>query len=87
MWAYIEKTGLVVDRPATLVQIVPCVTAGELVYDFAVYNGKNDQGDVILEGEQLYGNAALTFYCGVPCSEGIFVTVGTNLNGVLVIWE
>lgn len=87
MWAYMKKSGIVVDRPAILLQVVPVLTAGETIYNWAIYNGKNTSGDPIYVGEQQFGTPGLTFCEGLECSEGIYVVKGTNVTAVLVIWR
>jgi hypothetical protein len=85
-WAWVTGDRKLTDRESELVAAYLVVSAAST--DSAIYNGADTSGDKILDLK----SAAITnlaFEPPVPiyCSKGIFVDVGTNVSGILVLWR
>ena len=85
-WAWVTGDRKLTDQKSELVAAYLVVSAAST--DSAIYNGSDTSGDKILALE----SAAITnlpFEPPVPiyCGKGIFVDVGTNVTGILVIWR
>jgi len=85
-WQYFTASNVVATREAELigVYLVPSAAAA----DITVYNGQNAVGDPIAVVEEAT-KSTHEFVPPVPiyCRKGIYLTVGTNVTGVLVQWR
>jgi hypothetical protein len=85
-WAWVTGDRQLTDRPAELVYANLVVSAAST--DSAIYNGADANGDLIIALESAaVTNKAFSPRVPIYCNKGIFVDVGTNVTGILVIWR
>lgn len=87
MWENFSKDTVVSERACKLVQAV-ITSNGVGEADATLYDGLNTSGRKILmicaTDENMH---SVRFNPPLPCSEGLYLDVGTNVDGVLVVWE
>ena len=84
---YTETDRLITDQSVRLKNIIITPDAGT-VADVTIYNGRDTNGESI--GTFRTGSGItlpLLFEGGMLCDRGIYVDVGSNVTGVLIVWE
>jgi hypothetical protein len=85
-WAWVTANRLLTDRECEL--IYACLVPSAAGADVTLYDGENTTGDTVVTIE----HAAKTSHPFNPrrpiyCRKGLYVSLGTNVTGVLVLWR
>lgn len=78
---------LITDQPVSLKSVIVTPDAST-VADVTLYNGRDTNGEslgVLRTGSGI--TLPVTFDNGLLCDRGIYLDVGSNVAGVLIIWE
>jgi hypothetical protein len=86
-WAWVTADQVLSTGPCELVY-AQAVSDGGKIQDTWLYNGTNTNGDKIINLQKgATGNITLNPRRALYCQRGIYVDVGSNTEGVLVIWR
>lgn len=84
---YTSVDRLIAVKPVKLKSVIITPDAGT-VADVTVYNGRDTNGESL--GTFRTGSGItlpVSFEDGMPCDRGIYIDVGSNVTGVLIVWE
>jgi hypothetical protein len=85
-WAWVTASRMLTDVPCELV-MVSVVPSGTTT-DTIVYDGTNTKGDQITQFNiTIVLNWDFTPSVPIYCRKGLYVTVGTNVTGVFILWR
>ncbi len=87
MWIHLYKDSLVTARPMLLRQLI-LIPDGTGVADATFYDGRNANAPHL----GIFRTAAqntrhIPFGKGIRMENGLFVAIGDNVEGVVVIWD
>lgn len=86
-WAWVTVDRLLSTGPCELVYAHAVSDGGE-IQDTWLYDGANTNGDKIINLQKgVTGNIILNPKVPVYCYHGLYVDVGSNTEGVLVMWR
>jgi len=87
MWVHLEKDTLVTERPMLLRQLI-LIPDGGGVATATFHDGRNANAPhlgIFRTGAQ--NTRHIPFNKGVRLENGLFVDVGANVEGVIVVWD
>lgn len=83
-WQLLAQDAIVTEQPAILKRIVLLVSTDG--GDVTLYDGTSTAGRKIQQFKAL-ANQPQSIELDVPCLEGIYIDVGSNVTGCLVVFE
>jgi hypothetical protein len=84
---WVTTDGLAFDGPAHL-RGLTVVSDGGGVADVTLYDGLNDDGQLLGTFKALSDDSRVCIQApGIPVVMGLYVDVGSNLEGALLSWE
>jgi hypothetical protein len=86
-WDWVTTDRAISTGPCELVY-AQAVSDGGKIQDTWLYNGTSTGGDKIMNFQKgVTGNIVLNPQVPLYCHRGIYVDIGSNTEGVLVIWR
>lgn len=87
MARWVTDDQVVVNVPVKLVAVVLTATSGGAA-SATIYDGVNDDGEIVAVVKALANTTfSMEFYGGVHITTGIYVDLGSNVQGLLVVYE
>ncbi len=87
MWVHLEKDSLVTERPMTLLQLI-LIPDGTGVADATFHDGRNANAPHLgIFRTAAQNTRSISFGKGIRIENGMFVDIGDNVEGVVVVWE
>ena len=86
-WKWVTASEKMTTTPCELIYAQAVSDGGE-IKDTILYDGENTNGDIIINLQKgNTGNITFSPKTPVKCQKGLYVSIGSSIEGVLVEWR